>query len=652
MADVKIIVDNTFSKIQGILSESVQRDLDNTLSYRIANSRFIPQVKSGAWDGVIRLYFKVKGQSFYTGLMSLVRDTLTRNNVTFEIVDRRIRPDQNYPELQFTYPEGYTERDYQTFTINRALKFSRGVLSLCTGAGKTVLVSRLIGEIKTYPFMFYVLTKDLMEQAHEELTKHLNQPIGMIGDSKCDIKKITICTIQTAVMALNQGNTKFKISDYIYDDEETWDEKSIDSAEKLENIKKLIQQTKGLYMDECISGDSKIITEKGEVAISEVANLRCHYVKSHDEYTDKVIYKPILNWWNKGARETLKITIANKNIVCTKEHPIYTARGWVNAGELLLTDKVFCDVKDWKDTWQEVNEITDDKKQEVYDIEVEDTHCFFANGILVHNCHHTAAKTCKEVLLASPNAYWRFGGSATPNRESGDDIMIQAVFGAKIVDISASYLIKKNWLVKPYIFFEPVITDVNLHSYQKVYYECVVKNDPLNDHIADTANHLVKRGLSVLVLVQQYAHGDYLKSKIPGSEFMTGRLTSAKRTQILDDMRSGKLKVVIASSLADEGLNVPTLDAVLLAGCGKSSTRLFQRIGRTLRKDKAGKKNKSIVIVYDHNAKYLSKHVKRVKTLLKKEEEFVVRSSAGEKFILKELDDLLGFKNDTKSVFE
>jgi ERCC4-related helicase len=302
--------------------------------------------------------------------------------------------------------------------------------------------------------------------------------------------------------------------------------------------------------------------------------------------------------------------------------------------------------------WCEVDKITEAEKQEVYDIEVKDTHCFFANGILVHNCHHTAAKTCKEVLLASPNAYWRFGGSATPNRESGDDIMIQAVFGAKIVDISASYLIKKNWLVKPYIFFEPVRTDVNLHSYQKVYSECVVKNDPLNDHIADTANHLVSRGLSVLVLVQQYAHGDYLKAKIPGSEFMTGRLTSAKRTQILDDMRSGKLKAVIASSLADEGLNVPTLDAVLLAGCGKSSTRLFQRIGRTLRKDKAGKKNKSIVIVYDHNAKYLSKHVKKVKTLLKREEEFVVRSSAGEKFILKELDDLLGFKNDTKSVFE
>jgi superfamily II DNA or RNA helicase len=451
----------------------------------------------------------------YSGISYRVRISGKISDIPI-LLKRKMAVDKTtYNRLQygiFVNPVGKGE--YFGFEIDGDRKFLLGDFTV---THNTTIVSRLIGEIKTYPFMFYVLTKDLMEQAHEELTKYLNQPIGMIGDSKCDIKKITICTIQTAVMALNQGNTKFKISDYIYDDEETWDEKSIDSAEKLENIKKLIQQTKGLYMDEC---------------------------------------------------------------------------------------------------------------------------------------HHTAAKTCKEVLLASPNAYWRFGGSATPNRESGDDIMIQAVFGAKIVDISASYLIKQNWLVKPYIFFEPVRTDVNLHSYQKVYSECVVKNDPLNDHIADTANHLVSRGLSVLVLVQQYAHGDYLKEKIPGSEFMTGRLTSAKRTQILDDMRSGKLKAVIASSLADEGLNVPTLDAVLLAGCGKSSTRLFQRIGRTLRRDKAGKKKKSIVIVYDHNAKYLSKHVKKVKTLLKREEEFVVRSSAGEKFIFKELDDLLGFKNDTKSVFE
>ena len=90
--------------------------------------------------------------------------------------------------------------------------------------GKTMTVTRMIGEIKSYPFMFYVLTKDLMIQAHSVLSSCLNEKIGMIGDGKCDIAKINVCTIQTAVRALHPDD-KLKISDYQFDEEDVWDEK-------------------------------------------------------------------------------------------------------------------------------------------------------------------------------------------------------------------------------------------------------------------------------------------------------------------------------------------------------------------------------------------------------------------------------------------
>jgi len=300
--------------------------------------------------------------------------------------------------------------------------------------------------------------------------------------------------------------------------------------------------------------------------------------------------------------------------------------------------------------WCRVKNVTEYKKQKVYDIEVEDTHCFFGNGILVHNCHHTAAQTCKEILTSCTNAYWRLGGSATPYRESGDGIMIQAMFGSKIVNISASYLIKNDWLVKPYIFLEPIHSDGGWKSYSKVYENSIVKNDAFNDHVAKTANHLVSRGLSTLVLVQQYPQGDYLKQLIPNCEFVSGRMTSAQRRKSIQDLRERKAMCMIATTLADEGLDIPTLDAALLAGGGASATRVNQRVGRTLRKDKNTPKDKSIVVMYEHDAKYLEQHSKKVRTILKKEKEFKLLNSKGKDFICGEIDSILGIKNDSQII--
>jgi superfamily II DNA or RNA helicase len=514
---VKIVVGNIYSKILGFLPEEVEKELDANLSYKVKDAKYMPNVKAGSWDGVVHLYYKHKGQSFLTGLMSLVRNNFTKNKIQFEFIDRRIRPASNYLNLRFTPPEDYEVRPYQDLTISRSLQFTRGILEVATGGGKTIMVAKLLSEIKTYPFLFYVLTKDLMEQAHDVFSTYLNVPIGMIGDGKADIQKITVCTVQTAILALEGRNSGFKIDDYSFDDEDSWDEKGIENESKAEKIRTLIGMAKGVVADEC---------------------------------------------------------------------------------------------------------------------------------------HHASSKTCKTVLLASPDAYWRYGASATPKRESGDDIMLQALFGAKIVSINASYLIKNNYLVKPYIFIEPVNVTTKSHTYSKIYKECIVENSLFNKHVADTANHLISRKLSVLVLVKQISHGKVLEKLIPNSRFLTGQVDSKNRTEIIEQLRKGLIPCMVATSLADEGLDIPSLDAVIMAGGGKSSTRLFQRIGRTLRISKGSNKDKSIVILYSQNARYLREHCDRVRRLLKKESEFVVRDSGGEHFIRKEVDDVLGFANDQRTTFD
>lgn len=514
---VKIIVGNVHSRIVGHLPEVVQQELDNDLSYKLKGARFIPSVKEKRWDGVVRLYKRAEGQSFHTGLLAFVRDVFNKHGIEHVRIDRRQRPEQNLPHLKFLPPDGYEERDYQSFTIDKCNQYTRGIISACTGSGKTMMVTRLISEIKTYPFIYYVLTKDLMEQAHDTLSSCLNEPIGRIGDGKADFKKITVCTIQTAIRALSSEDSKFKISEYKFDDEDSWDEKGIESATKAEKIRRLIRLAKGIYFDET---------------------------------------------------------------------------------------------------------------------------------------HHAAARTCRDVLTSSPEAYWRFGGSATPYREDKDEIMLQAMFGRKIVDINASYLIRKNYLVRPYIYFVPVGSTGAYHSFAKVYSESVSKNDDLNNHVASLANHMMSRDLSVLVLVKQYAHGNYLKKLIPDTPFLTGKMSTKARTRHINALRTRENRCMIATTLADEGLDIPTLDAVIMAGGGASATRVNQRIGRTLRKDPSRNKDKSIVISYEHNSRFLLKHSKKVRGLLKKEPEFEVRTSKGLESIQNEVDELLGVEPLNKSLFD
>jgi superfamily II DNA or RNA helicase len=69
-----------------------------------------------------------------------------------------------------------------------------------------------------------------------------------------------------------------------------------------------------------------------------------------------------------------------------------------------------------------------------------------------------------------------------------------------------------------------------------------------------------------------------------------------ERTEILDNLRDGKYRLVVTSKVLDEGVDVPdATQAVILSGTG-SSREFIQRLGRVLRKRK-GKRARLIEIV-------------------------------------------------------
>lgn len=272
-----------------------------------------------------------------------------------------------------------------------------------------------------------------------------------------------------------------------------------------------------------------------------------------------------------------------------------------------------------------------DDKTDISDIKA-DIHDLIRSSkcIIFDECQHVAAKTCQLIADYSENAFYRYGMSATPYRDLGDDIMIEACFGKPIVDISASFLIRRGYLVKPDIFFLNVDNMFNCpySSYPKIYKYAIKENSLRNSWIAQIATKMISEGRLPLILCKHIDHGKLLKSMIPDSTFLHGSISKKKRLEHLNLMRERKCGVTLATSIFDEGIDVKPLDSLILAGSGKSATRALQRIGRILRpwpnRNNNQKKDAIAVDFMDH-CKYLDEHSRKRLKIYKTEEEFNIQ---------------------------
>ena len=233
-----------------------------------------------------------------------------------------------------------------------------------------------------------------------------------------------------------------------------------------------------------------------------------------------------------------------------------------------------------------------------------------AQLFIFDECQYAASETLQFLHRASVSAKHRFLFSGTPWRDTGDDILIEAVSGPKIVDVNATFLIKNDYLVRPKIYFldVPVMRGVG-KNYHDVYKNYIVENDDRNDLIIKSARKLVKEGKKVLILVVRVGHGNILMDKLSDEfrvKFLDGAKSTKNRMDSIQEMKDGKLDILIASKIFDQGVDIPELDALILAGSGKSSGRALQRIGRVIRRSKG--KKEAIVVEFFDNCKYLRDH--------------------------------------------
>lgn len=224
---------------------------------------------------------------------------------------------------------------------------------------------------------------------------------------------------------------------------------------------------------------------------------------------------------------------------------------------------------------------------------------------LLDECHVIPSKTAYKVAMRC-DSYWRVGLSATPTREDNQQIKIFGATGRIVKEISVADLIDQKYIAKPeFIIVRPTSGSFKSgDTFAQVYRKGIVINEDRNSAIVKYANKLSQEGRSIYIHVIQVSHGKNLSKRIPNSRFVSSK-TSTRKSDI-SDFKDGKYPVLV-STLLKEGVDIPSMDAIIFAAGYKSSVLVIQTIGRALR-SKKGKKNAIVVDIFDHGHRFLENH--------------------------------------------
>ena len=90
--------------------------------------------------------------------------------------------------------------------------------------------------------------------------------------------------------------------------------------------------------------------------------------------------------------------------------------------------------------------------------------------------------------------------------------------------------------------------------------------------------------MQTLILIPRITLGQEYEASIPNSRLVHSKIGKKDRRAYMEEFKSGNLRTMIATSLADEGLDLPNVELLIMVSGGRSSQKTIQRASRALRK--------------------------------------------------------------------
>ncbi|AII26957.1 hypothetical protein BT3_125 [Staphylococcus phage BT3] len=539
-----------FEEDDKYLKDIFLKRVHTTIGARQEGFQYSPAYKRGSWDGYVDFYV-YEEDKFPTGLLFkielLLGELQSRYNFQFETIDERDESFLSEEDIddEITLLDNnvgqITLRDYQYEAVYNSLTFYNGIAHLATNGGKTEVASGIIDQLlpqleKGERVAFFTGSTEIFHQSADRLKERLNIPIGKVGAGKFDVKQVTVVMIPTLNANLKDPTQGVKVT-------------------PKQNISKKIAQE---------------ILPKFEGGTNQ-----------------KKLLKVLLD-------NTTPKTKVEQNVLNVLELIYQNSK---TDAEVLLN------LKKHNAHFQKVVREKNEKKYDKY----QDMRDFLdsVTVMIVDEAHHSKSDSWYNNLMTCEKALYRI--ALTGSIDKKDELLwmrLQALFGNVIARTTNKFLIEEGHSARPTINIIPVANpnDIDrIDDYREAYDKGITNNDFRNKLIAKLTEKWYNQDKGTLIIVNFIEHGDTISEMLNdlGVEhyFLHGEIDSETRREKLNDMRSGKLKVMIATSLIDEGVDISGINALILGAGGKSLRQTLQRIGRALRK----KKDDNTTQIFDFN---------------------------------------------------
>lgn len=222
--------------------------------------------------------------------------------------------------------------------------------------------------------------------------------------------------------------------------------------------------------------------------------------------------------------------------------------------------------------------------------------------LLLDEVHHLSCDTWTAIGEQCP-AVHRGGLSASffnsIEERFYDDLLLVGQTGEIVSYVPPRWLIDKGYLAEPLIHWQPINTArINVYDWHKVYAAGVVNNMYRNLLTAAYARFFLRQGMKILILVQRHGHGKLLLSylrdpralfSIGGGNVFRWDEGLGKCTESSEDPETIRSTfdaqdagILIGTQVYDECIDIPSMNALIVAGGGKRLRRIIQRIGRAM----------------------------------------------------------------------
>lgn len=229
----------------------------------------------------------------------------------------------------------------------------------------------------------------------------------------------------------------------------------------------------------------------------------------------------------------------------------------------------------------------------LYDLSVDGNNNFFANGVLVHNS--------ATALL----------------RSEVDNMLVRGLTGEEIAGVTTEELINLGISARPSVYLfdmnrfgNPILP--KRHTFDVAYDTGIVNNPQRNTLIVDATKHFLGIGKSVFIIVNRIEHGRILSEiflraglEVP---FISGEENPIIIRSRLEEFEKRTLKCLVSSSISDEGIDIPSMDVLIIGVGNRSVLKTIQRVGRGLRRKEVGENVVSIIDFIDSASPYLYRH--------------------------------------------